>query len=132
MALTVAAANRWKTTSLAEHLGSEWLVLNAYKEDQVVSLNCSVCKTHADKLKGIKNFSTAWAFTGSTNLRVSNAEDHERGEPHKRALDLHLKGNKGQSAFERAEAMKASNDAGQQLITSGIKNMQSVDLERRN
>ena len=119
-ALTVAAANRWKTTSLAEHLGSEWLIINADKGDHVVSLNCSVCKTHADKLKGMKNFSTAWAFTGSTNLRVSNAEDHERGEPHKRALDLHLKGNKGQSAFERAEAMKASNDAGQQLITSEL------------
>ena len=77
-------------------------------------------------------FSTVLAFTGSTNLRVSNAEDHARGEPHKRALDLQLKGNKGQSAFERAEAMKASNDAGQQLITCGIKNMQSADLERRN
>ena len=27
-ALTVAAANRWKTTSLAEQLGSEWLVIS--------------------------------------------------------------------------------------------------------
>ena len=87
-ALTVAAANRWKTTSLAEHLGSEWLVINADKGDHVVSLNCSVCKTHADKLKGMKNFLTAWAFTGSTNLHASNAKDHARGEPHKRALDL--------------------------------------------
>ena len=129
-ALTVAAANRWKTTSLAEHLGSEWLVINADKGDHIVSLNCSVCKTHADKLKGMKNFLTAWAFTGSTNLRVSNAKDHARGEPHKRALDLHFKGNKGQSAFERAEAMKASNDAGQQLITSGIKNMRSADIAK--
>ena len=128
-ALTVAAANRWKTTSLAEHLKSEWLVINADKGDHVVSLNCSVCKTHADKLKGMKSFSTAWAFTGLTNLRVSNAEDHARGEPRKRALDLQ-KGNKGQSAFERAEAMKASNDAGQQLITSGIKNMQSADFAK--
>lgn len=129
-ALTVAAANRWKTTSLADHLGSEWLVINADKGDHVISLNCSVCKAHADKLKGMKNFSTAWAFTGSTNLRLSNAEDHARGEPHKRALDLHLKGSKGQSAFERAESMKASNDAGQQLVTSGIKNMQSADFAK--
>ena len=129
-ALTVAAANRWKTTSLAEHLGSEWLVINADKGYHVVSLNCSVCKTHADKLKGMKNFLTTWAFTGSTNLRVSNAENHARGEPLKRASGLHLKGNKGQSGFERAEAMKASNDAGQQLIASGIKNMQSADFAK--
>ena len=80
----------------------------------------------------MKNFLTAWAFTGSTNLRVSNAEDHARGEPHKRALDLHLKGNKGQSAFERAESMKASNDAGQQLITSGTKTCDQLILQRQN
>ena len=59
------------------HLAREWLVINADKADYVVSLNCSVRRTHADKLKGVKNFSTAWAFTGSTNPRLSNAEDHE-------------------------------------------------------
>ena len=70
-ALTVAAVNRWKTTSLAEHLGNEWLPINADKGDHVISLNCSVCKTHADKLKGMKTFSKAWAFTGLTNLRLT-------------------------------------------------------------
>lgn len=75
----------------------------------------------------MKNFSTAWAFGGSTNLRLSNAEDHARGEPHKRALDLHLKENKGQS--ERAETMKASNNAGQQIITSSIKSIPLADFE---
>ena len=67
----------------------------------------------------MKNFSAAWAFNGSTNLRISNAEDHAQGE----ALDLHLKDSKGLNAFERAEAMKSSHAAGQQLITSGIENM---------
>ena len=129
-ALTVAAANRWKTTSLAVYLANEWLVINADKGDYVVSLNCSVCKTHVDKIKAMKNFSPAWAFTGTTNLRLSNAEDHARGEPHKRALDLHLTADKGQTAVERAEAMKASTDARQQLITSGIKNMQSADIAK--
>ena len=57
-------------------------MINADKGDNVVSLNCSVCKIHADKLKGMKNFSIAWAFTGSTNLCISNAEDYARGEPH--------------------------------------------------
>ena len=128
--LSVAAANRWVTTNLAAHLASEWLVINADKAGHVVSLNCSVCKIHADKLRGMKNFSNAWAFSGSTNLRLSNAEDHARGEPHKRALDLHLKGEKGQSAMERAESMRASNQVGQQLITSGIANMQASDLAK--
>lgn len=64
----------------------------------------------------------------STNLCLSNAEDHARGEPHKRALDLHLKEMKGQ--HERAETMKAASDSAQQLITIGITNMQSNDLAR--
>lgn len=130
--LTVTTANSWKTGALATHQASEWLVINAdkNKSDCVMSLNCSVCKAFADKINGMKNFSTIWAFTGSTNLRLSNAEDHAQGEPHKRALDLHLKETKGQHAFERAESMKAANDSGQQLITTGIANMQSTDLSR--
>ena len=126
--LTVAAANRWKSTSLAAHSGSEWLVVNSDKGGYVVSLNCSICKTYADIIKGMKNFSAAWAFNGSTNLRISNAEDHARGKPHRKALDLHLKDGKGQNTFERAEAMKSSHDAGQQLITSGTENMRLADF----
>ena len=38
----------------------------------------------------MKNFSSAWAYTGSTNLRLSNVEDHARGNAHKRTMDLHL------------------------------------------
>lgn len=63
-------------------------------------------------------------------IYVSNAKDHAQGEPHKRALDLHLKETKGEHAFERVESMKAANDSGQQLITTGIANMQSADLSR--
>ena len=91
---------------MAAHSGSEWLVVNSDKGGYVVSLNCSICKTYADIIKGMKNFSAAWAFNGSTNLRISNAEDHARGKPHRKALDLHLKDGKGLNTFERAEAMK--------------------------
>ena len=133
-AITVAAANRWNTTSLAKHMASEWLVLNADNTDYVQNLNCSVCKNYADKLKGMKNFSFVWAFTGSTNLRLSNAEDHAGGEPHRKAMDFHLKYMKGQSASERAEFLKSSNNtaqqSSQQSVTSGIKNMQSADFEK--
>ena len=126
--LSVTAANRWKTTALVAHSGNEWLVVNGDKAGCVSSLNCSVCKTYAEKVKNMKNFSTAWAFSGSTNLRVSNAKDHARGEPHKRAMDLHFKELKGLCVIERAEAMKGTNDAGQQLITTGIANMQAGEL----
>ena len=84
------------------------------------SLNCSVWKTYVEKVRSLKNFSAPWAFSGSTNLRLSNADDHACGESHK--------GQKGLCATERAEAMKGTNDAGQQLITTGIANMQASDL----
>ena len=106
------------------------LVLNAKNADYIESLNCSVCKNYADKLKGMKNFSIVWAFTGSTNLRLSNAEDHALGEPHQKVLDLHQKCTKEQSASERAESMKSSNNAGKQSIISGIKSTQSADFEK--
>ena len=113
---------------MAPHSGSEWLVVNLDKGGYVVSLNCSTCKTYADIITGMKNFSAAWAFNGSTNLRISNAEDHARGEPHRKALDLHLKDGKELNAYERAEVMKSSHDVGQQLITSGIENMGLADF----
>lgn len=125
--LSVATANRWVATNLAAHMAQEWLVINEDNAGHEVSLNCTVCKTYADKLRGMKNFSGAWAFSGSTNLRLSNAEDHARGEPHERALDLHLKEEKGQSATERAKVLGSLNTSGQQLITSGIANMQASD-----
>ncbi|CAB3978410.1 Hypothetical predicted protein [Paramuricea clavata] len=69
----------------------------------------------------MKNVSTAWAFTGSENLRLSNAEDHESGEPHKKAMDLYLS-EKGLSATDRAEFISTP---GQQNIALSIANMQA-------
>ena len=53
--LSVATANRWVTTNLAAHMAQEWLVINEDKTGYVVSLNCAVCKTYADKLRGLKS-----------------------------------------------------------------------------
>ncbi|XP_028409251.1 uncharacterized protein LOC114531839 [Dendronephthya gigantea] len=111
-------------------MASDWLVLNVDNADCVTSLNCSVCKTYADRLKGMKNFSIAWAFTGSTNLRLSNAEDHARGEPHKKAMDLYLS-EKGLNAMDREviQFMEKS-IPGQQNIALGIANMQANDFAK--
>ncbi|CAB4031534.1 Hypothetical predicted protein [Paramuricea clavata] len=107
-------------------MASDWLVVNADNADCITSLNCSVCKTYADRLKGMKNFSTAWAFTGSENLQLSNVEDHACGEPHKKAMDLYLS-EKGLSATDRAEFISTP---GQQNIALSIANMQASDLAK--
>ena len=74
--LSMVTVKHWITTILAAHQVREWLVISEDKAGQAVSLNCTVCKTNADKLRGMKKFSTAWAFSGSTNQHLSNAEDH--------------------------------------------------------
>ena len=80
-----------------------------------------MCKTYANTLQGTKNFSSAWEHTESTDLRLSESEDYTCGEPHKRALDLHLKSKRGHSVNEGTEAMKVS----------GIRNMQSADFAEK-
>ena len=82
--LKLSTAENWKQTSLAKYDGQKWLVINADKSGCVVSLQCSVCEKYSNKIRGI--FSPVWACEGTTNLRLSNAEDHAQGEPHKRAL----------------------------------------------
>jgi hypothetical protein len=54
--LSAATANRWKSTVLAQHMASEWLVINVDKAANLTSLNCSVCKTFAEKWNGMKTF----------------------------------------------------------------------------
>lgn len=125
--LSLLAANKWKETTLAKYMANEWLVLNTADNSTVARLNCSVCKKYSEKIKGMKQFSHAWAFDGSTNLRLSNAQDHATGEPHKRALELYLK-ERGTSANERADKMSAFTSSGQQLVTTGIANMRASDL----
>ena len=62
--LSVEAAKRWKTTSLAGYSASQWLVVNSDITGSVTSLNCSVCNAYAEHIKGMKNFSTVWAYAG--------------------------------------------------------------------
>lgn len=78
--------NQGPLQQTAAYLASEWLGINVNKADYALSIICSACKTcktYADKLHGMKNLSTAQAFTG------------------------------------------CSKDTGLQLVTSGIRDMQS-------
>lgn len=93
-------------------------------------MNCNVCKSYVEKLKGFKNFSTAWAFTGTENLRLSNVEDHIRGDPHRKAIDLYLKEEKALSLNERAEFMRAANDADQRRVADCLANMLASDVAK--
>lgn len=128
--LTVETANNWRETSLATYLAKDWLIINADETGKnVASLNCSVCNKYAEQVKSMKQFSHSWAFEGSTNLRLTNAQDHAKGEPHRRALDLSLY-EMGKTGQERSKILLShSGDLQQQQITVGISKMMADDFE---
>ena len=92
----------------------------------MIALKCKICSTHSSNIENIKNFSHAWAFEGSVNLRVSNAMDHAKGGPHKSAMELYWK-NSSISEEEKAEKLR---DNQQQSIVLGIASMQVADLQK--
>lgn len=93
--LLVVIVNRWKIVVFVFYLGNEWFIINVDAVGNVTSLNCFVCKYFVDKVKGMKNFSSVWVFTGSINFRLSNVEDYVRGDFYKRAMDFYLVEDKG-------------------------------------
>lgn len=120
--LKVATANNWKSTALANFMGEEWFVANEDKHTgNVKSFNCLVCKMFAKKVQGLKNFSNSWAFEGSCNLRLSNVIDHANGEPHRKAMELHIAGTK--------MSMPQTSTKGQQLVTQGLSKMNQEDID---
>ena len=110
------AVENWKYSNLEKYDGQEWLDFDVDKDGHVIALKCKVCSTYSSNIENIKNFSHAWAFEGSVNLRVSNAMDHAKGSPHKSAMELYWK-NSSISEEEKAEKLR---DNRQQSIVPGI------------
>ena len=89
--LTLVTAEKWKSTHLVLFDPDQWLLINADKKGNVQSLQCKVCKNYAKRVESMRNFSSEWAFNGSTTLQLSNTKTHASGEPHKEAMRLHYK-----------------------------------------
>ena len=90
------------------------------------SLNCLVSKRFSMELSGIKSFSTTWAFSGSGNLKISNAKDHATGEAHKRAMEL-FRREQGLGVSERTELSQHLRGQGQTSFLSSVSSMTERD-----
>ena len=88
--------HKWQSQQEKEHKTLSWLRCDK-RQNHVETLGCETCRRFKDKIRGAKNFSTAW-ITGSTNQKLSNVLDHGRSEQHKSLMYL-----------LRAEQAKASN-----------------------
>ena len=57
------------------------------QQKHVETLWCATCRRFDDRIRGTKNFSSAW-ITGSTNQKLSNVLDHVWSEQHKSSMSL--------------------------------------------
>ena len=66
---------------------------------KVKGIKCVVCSKYADRIKNMKGFSKMW-IDGTESVKKDSLEKHIKGEPHKRASDLELKGSLGPSSYQ--------------------------------
>jgi len=128
--LSVATADNWKKTSLVKFSGEDWLQLNIdpTNKSNVSSLVCKVCKKFEDRINSMKSFNEAWVRDGSKRLLLHAAIEHAESEPHKKAYDLHLKG-QGLSIRQRSEVIETSNPNSGGVVR-GLDAMKQKDFEK--
>jgi len=83
-----------------------WLKFKKCENDasHVASLLWSVCQEFDNRLRGMKNYSSAFV-TGATNLRSLNFKDHAKMEMHSKAMSLYRQ--KTTSSISEAPIVKA-------------------------
>ena len=81
--VTITTFKKWQTQHEKEYQTLSWLRCDSDSRKLLVWR--AACKKYEDKIRGVKNFSSAW-IVGSSNQKVSNVLDHARSEQHKVAL----------------------------------------------
>ena len=84
--VSVATFQKRQSQQEKEHKTLSWLRCDK-QQKHVETLWCATCRRFDDRIRGAKNFSTAW-ITGSTNQNLSNVLDHARSEQHKSSMSL--------------------------------------------
>ena len=79
------ACQRAKSGSVNSIASTSLLWLRCDKDEAnrslVATLYCKVCRQFEDRIRGMRNFSSAWV-TGTTNHRTSNVLDHAKSDQH--------------------------------------------------
>ncbi len=69
--VAIRTVQKW-ITSCDRELGTAlWLKYEKYDRDHVASINCSICTTFDEKIRGSRNYNDAFII-GSTNLLTSS------------------------------------------------------------
>ena len=82
-------------------------------DGKVKCIKCAVCSKYADCIKNMKGFSKMW-IDGTESIKKHSLKKHIKGEPHKRASDLELKGSLGPSSYQ--EEIDATTPIGRSVM----------------
>ena len=88
--VSLATFNRWQTDKEKEYQTLSWLRCDKTTEPgqkYIELLWCASCTKFEDKIRGVKNFSTAW-IAGSANQKLSNVTDHAKSDQHRLSMSL--------------------------------------------
>ena len=84
--VSISTFNKWQLRHEKEHKTLSWLRCDK-RQNHVETLWCETCRRFKDKIRGAKNFSTAW-IAGFTNQKLSNVLDHGRSEQQKASMHM--------------------------------------------
>ena len=88
--VAIRTVQNWISSCDRELNTALWLKYEKYDRDHVASINCSICTTFDEKIRGSRNYNDAF-IVGSTNLHTSSFRDHAKTDMHQRAMILFRK-----------------------------------------
>ena len=86
MAVNLSTVSKWKKEL---NVLGEWLHYDEATEGKVNRIRCLLCSKHEDRLRSMRNYSTAFVhgITGRA-LKKDNVVKHLKSDKHKRAVSL--------------------------------------------
>ena len=103
--VAIRTVQNWISSCDRELNTALWLKYEKYDRDHVASINCSICTTFDEKIRGSRNYNDAF-IVGSTNLHTSSFRDHAKTDMHQQAMILFRK-SQGSQVTEYSPIAKA-------------------------
>lgn len=108
--VSLATFDKWKRQFDDQYDTLRWLQCDKDATDHTVTLLwCEVCRKYSDRIRTMRNFSTAWV-NGSANQRNSNIVDHAKSEQHAAAMAC-MRADTGESVAEEKVVFVVENSA---------------------
>ncbi len=97
-----------------------WLKYEKYDREHVAFINCSICTTFDEKIRGSRNYSDTFVVC-STNLRTSSFRVHAKTEMHKQRRVKKSQGSQVTEYSPIAKELTTLDASAKQILTRSLK-----------